>query len=194
MKDVISLIMSFISLVISVWAFINSRKADFKASKVEASNRLSQVHDKTRSGRQVMNDIFMFWSKTEGRPKTPASLCSVENDQAKNDFLDFYNKNYHSQPNGTEGRKLSDEIHTYLHELHHLWRRCLNKEFMEEQVMETFSSAINMDSELITLYLEAHWKEHGELNKDLNSRFWKYVPAIVDKAKSREQNWLKKIS
>lgn len=185
-KDIISLSISFAGFIVSIFAFVNSRRASIRSVKVEASNRLSQTQEKIRTGRKVMNDIFTLWANTEGKYRKPDFLLAAGNEQEKNEFLDFYNKKYHSKPNGTEERKLSDEIHTYLHELHHLWSRHLDKEFSEENIMERFSPAINMDSHLITLYLEAHWKEHNELNKEINARFWKYVPVIVEKAKELE--------
>jgi len=79
-------------------------------------------------------------------------------------------------------RLMSNQVHKYLHELHYLWLRYLNKEFSLEEVMKKFIVSINMDKDLLCLYLEAHWTEHNEMEKKINKRFWNKVPEFIKMA------------
>ena len=189
-KDIILIFTSLISVSVSFAAFIFSRKATFKSSRVEASNRLRDAHEKTRAGRAIMDDIFSEWIKTQGIQLAAKSMRDPGNGEQKSHFIDFYNNHYHAQNNDTKERKMRNEIHSYLHELDALWRSHVKGELTTAEIMNWFSSAINMDGNLIMIYLEAHWKEHDQLKKELKDRFWNYVPTFVEEAKKWRDQYL----
>ena len=58
----------------------------------------------------------------------------------------------------------------------------LKGDFSLDRVLHTFGHAIAMDQHWLTLYLEAHWRHHGQLDKPAPTRFWHHVPTIVDTA------------
>ncbi len=179
-KDILSFSISIISTIIAIYALIVSHRASKKAAKIESSNILSEIHDKIRNGRQAMRDIFDIWLKEKNKRISPDELLLEENNNEKEDFIKYYNKNFHRSPSGKLAKNQSDEIHQYLHQVHHLWERYENKEFAKEAIMTKFKVAIKMDKTLLQLFLEAHWREHKVHEKPLRNRFWSNVPKFIE--------------
>jgi hypothetical protein len=170
-----------VAVIISIAAIILSTNATLKTTKLDISTKLSAIKDKIRPARIIMQDIFHKWR--ESYSKNKISTEEIQDFADKNSFFDFYNGRYHNQPSDDSRRLMTNEIFTYLDELHHLWDRYLNKEFTEKQILTWFGSSLKMDANLLLLFLEAHWKEHNQLTLEQGKRFWKNVPIIVAKAK-----------
>jgi hypothetical protein len=124
-----------------------------------------------RPGRRAMQTIWSSWAKSDQK----VSALTPEELQC---FQDYYNSHFHNASD-SEDRELSNHIHNYLHELHHVWDRMKNGEFTRDDVMRKFGDGILMDKQLIDIYLNAHWRDHGELEKELRDRFWNNVPDVL---------------
>lgn len=177
MKWISENIVSLIAFGVSLIALLQSHRAAKLSINLERSKSLSEIYDKMRPGRQAMRTIWATWA-------TPGKTVSTLSQRDCEKFQDYYNANFHNAPSDSEPRSLSDEIHLFMHELDRVVDRTARGEFTRSEVMRTFGHAIAMDRHLIHAYLEAHWREHEELEKPLKSRFWNNVSAIVDDAQS----------
>ncbi len=139
-----------------------------------------------------MYEIFNSWKKdkkdTEDNEIKKEFI--IKNNKLKKEFMQYYNENYHEKEWKTDEKKMSKNIHMYLHELDYTWKRIEKyKEFKKTDVMEQLGEGIEMDKELIMIYLVAHWIEHyGEEYNEIENKFWKDVPNIVNAA----SEWKKK--
>jgi len=186
MKYLITNWIDISALIVSIIAFIISTRASIKSSRIELSTKLSEILEKIGRSKTIMRDIFSEWCTINAKQITIQDLRNPVNQDEKESFIDFNNSNYHNQPTDKKERLMSNEVRIYLNQLHHLWDRCLNKEFSETDVKNWFSVSINMDADFLLTYLEAHWKEHNEFSKEESARFWYNVPVIIKKAKSWE--------
>lgn len=186
-KDIIAISISAISLFIAIYALFSSRKTAKKTSKIEASNILAEIHEKINEGRRVMQDIYRHWEKKVNSSISTSELLLSQNVMERNDLINFYNSNYHTMQSGTPERNKSNQIHCYLHEIHHLWVRHEDKEFTLEEIFKRFYVAISMDKDLLKIFIEAHWQEHGELEKNIDNRFWNNVPKFIEASEKWEE-------
>lgn len=168
-------IISVVGLIVALASLFWSWKNSHTTSKLNRSDTLFKLHEKVRPGRRAMSEIYDLWNKG----KKGAMELSEEERQ---EFMEFYNEGFHRKPSETPERKKSDAIHVYLHQLHHIWRRLTEKEFTKEEVLNVFGVSIDMDSHLINLFSDAHWKEHQE------KIFWQNIPEIVKAANEWEKS------
>ena len=161
-------------LIVAVISFLWSWKNSLDTSKLKRSDGLFKLHEKVRPGRRAMLEIYNMWNKEKFRAEELS-------DKKRNEFMEYYNDGFHCKPSGTPERNMSDAIHNYLHHLHHIWRRVSEKEFTKEEALNIFGASVDMDSSLINLFLEAHWKEHK------NNNFWQNTPEFVKAA----NQWVK---
>src|ERR1700730_851501 len=157
-KDLLGVLIAAASLVISIIALIRTHKTASETAKLQRSNVLSELHDKIHPGRQAMERIWVQWCDSTN--KDVESLSPSEEER----FIDFYNAEYHKSSDERH-KDLSSRIHTYLHELHSVWDRIKGKEFDREEVMRKLGDGIFLDRQFIRIYLKAHWKAEGQLEK-----------------------------
>jgi hypothetical protein len=169
-------VVSILALAVSVAALWLSYRTAAVTTKLNRSNTLSELYDKMRPGRRAMLTIWSRWA-------TPDQKVSALTPNDRERFQDYYNSQFHNASD-SEDRELSNGIHAYLHELHHVWDRINNGEFTRDDVMRKFGDGIFMDKQLIDVYLDAHWRDHGELEKAPRDRFWHNVPDIVNAVES----------
>lgn len=169
-------VVSILALALSVAALWHSYRTAALTTKLDRSNTLSEMYDKMRPGRQAMRTIWSSWAKPDQKVS-----ALTPNDRER--FQDYYNSGFHNASD-SEHRELRNHIHAYLHELHHVWDRINNGEFTRDDVMRKFGDGIFMNKQLIDVYLDAHWRDHGELEKAPRNRFWSNVPDIVDVVES----------
>jgi hypothetical protein len=183
-KDALAIIIAVLSLLVSILAiglsFTLNLLTSIRVSRFNKSNALRDIHSKIQSGRDSMYDIYNV-------------LC-MGKEITEEEFTQYYNNNYHRKEWFTDEKKMSKNIHMYLHELDYMWKRINKyKEFKEKDVMEQLGPGIVMDKELIDFYLKAHWIEHyGEAyDKEVN-KFWKDVPRIVKTAEKWHEKYKEK--
>ena len=160
--SIVGLVAAFISLY---WSWRNSNITN----KLTRSDTLFKIHESNRPGRQAMLDIFRAWNIEH---KDVYKLTDLE----KDDFMNFYNKNYRTQSSETVERRKSQSVHLYLHNLHHLWRRLEEGEFSKEEIFNIFGSAIEIDSKLIDLFFKAHRTAHPD------KIFWEKIPSLLNES------------
>lgn len=166
-------IVAVLALAVSLFALWQSHRAAALTASLSRSAALSEIYDRMRPGRQAMHAIWDGWAK-----KNSDLHSQVDREQ----FIAYYNDGFHNAAAGSPERELSNEIHTLMHELDRVVDRIKAGEFTEDQVLRSFGHAIAMDKELLLVYLDAHWKDHDELEKPLNDRFWSNVPSIAEDA------------
>jgi hypothetical protein len=169
-SDIIALaglVVAFLSLA---WTWKNSRMVN----KIKRTNALFELHEKNKSGRRAMSEVYKSWNEDK---KAVKDLTESE----RKEFIDYYNKGFHQKDEGTIERKKSDSIHTCLHNLHHIWRRMKEKEFTKEEILNIFGSAVDIDCDHILLFLDAHWDNENR------KTFWQNVPSFVEESKA----WVK---
>ncbi|MFX0199645.1 MAG: hypothetical protein ACFFCW_26275 [Candidatus Hodarchaeota archaeon] len=176
-KDLLAVLIAAASLVVSIIAVIRTNRTASLTAKLQRSNILSELHDKICPGRQAMESIWTQWSPSTN--KDVESLSPSDEEQ----FIDFYNAEYHKSSD-ERNKDLSNRIHVYLDELHSVWDRIERKEFDLEEVMRKLGDGIFLDRPFIRIYLKAHWKAEGQLEKSEKDRFWNNVSKIVDAAES----------
>jgi hypothetical protein len=181
--DLITLFLSIIGLFVSILAFIYSKRTSKKTLLMETSNNLMKIHCEIKTGRKVMSDIYELWLKTLKINLSPESLLEEGYEKEKESFCNFYLKNYHDHPIDSKNRILSDYVHTYFRQLHHLWDRIKREEFTKSEIAQRFRKDIIMDYALLKIYLEAHWIAHDEFKKKEEDRFWNNVPKMIDNIK-----------
>ena len=114
-------IVSILALGVSMVALWSSYRATQRSAGLERSNTLVQIYDRMRPGREAMATIWHRWAP--GGRKA-AHLTPAE----RKEFEDFYNKNFHNAEDAAD-KRLSNDIHTLLHELHHVYERMLKGDF-----------------------------------------------------------------
>lgn len=174
--DIASVILSVVAILISIWTFT-------KTHRLEKSTKLDHLQEKLLKPRQIMYEVFEKWRKSYPFDDNENFLRDEINADARQNFIDFYNENYHRKPPKSNERLMSNEIHIYLHELDKLWHKYLSREISEQDIRRRFTNSINLDSSLLLTYLEAHWQEHNEHQKPSEKRFWRYVPTIIERAR-----------
>ncbi len=167
-------LVSILALGVSMVALWASYRSAQRSAGLERANTLVQIYDRMRPGREAMAVIWRRWAP-EGRKA--AHLTPAE----RKEFEDYYNAHFHNASDPAD-KRLSDDIHTLLHELHHVYERTEKGDFSLDRVLGTFGHAVAMDQHWLSLYLEAHWRDHGELAKSRETRFWNKVPAMLDAA------------
>ncbi len=162
------------------------RKFDTTGDNPQQTNKesiviLDDLYEKLRPCRATMELILSNWAdaRQKNHEKINARSVSGLSSEEKEDFIDYYNKEYHSKPPNSEKRKLSDEIHYYLHELHDLKSKIENGQIEKFGVLEKFGHGLNLDGELIGLYLKAHWAEHNQDRRPIKNRFWNKVLDLI---------------
>jgi hypothetical protein len=179
MKWLTDNIISILALIASFVALWQSHRAAKLKASFEREVALSQIHEKMRPGRRAMRKIWEDWSPLDE---------DIHSYSDKKRFQEYYNGEFHKASSDPEKRRLSDEIHTLMHELNRVVDRMKRGEFTRYQVMEELGEDISMDRDYIRMYLEAHWLWHEEHQKPLERRFWSNVPAIVNDAESWESS------
>ncbi len=184
-NDGISILIAFGALLVSLLAIMFAYKTASTANdlastantlasrsdKVERRVVLSGIHAEVSPGRQAMETIVQRWS-------TQRRKDFAERDQSdENDFVLFYNENYHNESVGTTKKSLSNGIHQYLYQLDQLWLDIRSGSFDSDEVMKMFGDGLCMDEEYIRIYLRAHREAHQ------GKCFWEHVPEIVEAAK-----------
>ena len=170
LADNLVAILAFFSLLFALW---QSHRAAKLSRNLDRSTTLSEIYERIRPGRLAMQAI---WDRWEEHKKNLASAADCEK------FATYYNAGFHNAVVFSKERDLSNQIHLFMHELHLLADRIVRDEFDSEQVLQHFGHAIAMDRQLIMMFLNAHWEDHGELEKPLKARFYRNVPGLIEDA------------
>jgi hypothetical protein len=180
---------------------VNTGNIETKGGKVHIGDKiyysyseneinLDALYREFSTYRKTMLQILYEWGKSVSKDQSKINAQAVfdYSPEEKENFIAYYNKYYHTQPPNNPNRKLSDNVHLYLKQLHDLKVNIDDQKFDKTKVLEKIGHGLNMDSELINLYLKAHWIEHKVDDIPIQKRFWHKTLDLIEDSKSWFEN------
>ena len=186
-KLTLQIIPIIISIIALIYSNINSRKANKlaveslalqeKIKKIELLKEIEIDYNKVRDARQIMEGIIYEWGKREIDPYVKASNWT-ENE--RNDFINFYNSNYHTPDFESKNRKKCNKIIAYINELDKLAFKLKDNQNIIDDVMRIISTDIINDKNYISVYYDAHKLK----DKNFHKEYWTMVQNLIRKAEN----------